>query len=76
MSTNDKKVGELSACYVHPSTSGNSSNDGFLNEPITAHTQILVHSWVPRTRISVLRRRLLLQQLKICTFLKLDWLKK
>ena len=30
----------------------------FLNTPITARTQILVHSWVPRTMISALFRRL------------------
>ena len=31
-------------------------NDGFFNKPIVARTQILVHSWGPRTKISALFR--------------------
>ena len=32
-------------------------DNDFFNRPITAHTQILVHRWGPRTRILVLFRR-------------------
>ena len=34
------------------------SNNGFFNTPITACTQILIHSWVLKTKISALFPRL------------------
>ena len=38
-------------------------NSVFFNKPIIAHTQILVHRWRPRTRISVLFHKRINQSL-------------
>ena len=43
-------------CFSHFSSTWLANWQWFFNRPIMAHTQILVHRWGPRTRISALFR--------------------